>query len=88
MKRIDAVVRQGSLDEVQERLTNLGAEGLTPQRGDWLPPAKGPRGILLGIEYKVDFHPKLMLPIVARRGQVEEILGPFSEGAYRKNRSR
>ena len=29
MKRIDAVIRQGSLDEVRERLTNIGVEGLT-----------------------------------------------------------
>jgi hypothetical protein len=29
MKGIDAVIRQGSLDEVRERLTNIGVEGLT-----------------------------------------------------------
>ncbi len=66
MKRSDAVIRQGSLDEVRERLTNIGVEGLTLTEVIGFGRQKGHSEFYRGCEYKVDFDPKLMLTIVAR----------------------
>jgi nitrogen regulatory protein PII len=81
MKRIDAVIRQGSLDEVRERLTNIGVEGLTLTEVIGFGRQKGHSEFYRGCEYKVDFHPKLMLTILAREDQVEEILEAIVGGA-------
>jgi nitrogen regulatory protein P-II 1 len=81
MKRIDAVIRQGSLEEVRERLTNIGIEGLTLTEVLGFGRQKGHTEIYRGCEYQVDFHPKLLLTIVAREDQVEEILDAIVGGA-------
>jgi nitrogen regulatory protein PII len=74
MKRSDAVIRQGSLGEVRERLTNIGVEGLTLTEVIGFGRQKGHSEFYRGCEYKVDFDPKLRLTIVAREDQVDEIL--------------
>jgi nitrogen regulatory protein P-II 1 len=66
MKRIDAVIRQGNLEEVRERLTNIGVEGLTLTEVIGFGRQKGHTEYYRGCEYKVAFHPKLLLTIVAR----------------------
>jgi nitrogen regulatory protein P-II 1 len=82
MKRIDAVIRQGSLDQVRERLlTNIGVEGLTLTEVIGFGRQKGHSEFYRGCEYKVDFHPKLLLTIVAHEDQVEGILDAIVGGA-------
>jgi nitrogen regulatory protein P-II 1 len=81
MKRIDAVIRQGSLDEVRERLTNVGVEGLTLTEVIGFGRQKGHSEFYRGCEYKVDFHPKLLLTILADEDQVEDILDAIIGGA-------
>ena len=81
MKRIDAVIRQENLEEVRERLTNVGVEGLTLTEVIGFGRQKGHSEFYRGCEYKVDFHPKLMLTILAREDQVEEILEAIVGGA-------
>jgi nitrogen regulatory protein P-II 1 len=81
MKRIDAVIRQGNLEEVRERLTQIGVEGLTLTEVIGFGRQKGHTEFYRGCEYKVDFHPKLMLTIVAREDQVDEIVDAIVGGA-------
>jgi nitrogen regulatory protein PII len=85
MKRIEAVIRQGSLDEVRERLTNIGVEGLTLTRVIGFGRQKGHTEFYRGCEYTVDFHPKLLLTIVADEGQVDEIMEAIIAGARTGN---
>jgi len=81
MKRIDAVIRQKNLDEVRERLVNIGVEGLTMTGVLGFGRQKGRTEVYRGCEYHVDFHPKLLLTIVAPDDQVEEIVQAISAGA-------
>jgi nitrogen regulatory protein PII len=81
MKRIDAVIRQANLDNVRERLTNAGVEGLTVTEVMGFGRQKGRTEIYRGAEYRVDFHPKLLLTILAREDQVAEILEAIAQGA-------
>jgi len=81
MKRIDAVIRQQNLGEVRDRLTSVGVEGLTVTEVVGFGRQRGHTEIYRGCEYKVDFHPKLLLTILAREDQVNEILDAIVEGA-------
>jgi nitrogen regulatory protein P-II 1 len=81
MKKIDAVIRQENLGDVRERLTNVGVEGLTVTEVVGFGRQRGHTEFYRGCEYKVDFHPKLLLTILASDDQVEDILNAIVEGA-------
>jgi nitrogen regulatory protein PII len=81
MKKIDAVIRQQNLGDVRERLTNIGVEGLTVTEVVGFGRQMGHTEFYRGCEYKVDFHPKLMLTILASDDMVDEILTAIVEGA-------
>ncbi len=81
MKRIDAIIRRESLDTVRERLLNAGVEGLTVAEVVGYGRQKGHTETYRGAEYQVNFHPKLLLTILAREDQVEDALNAVIEGA-------
>jgi nitrogen regulatory protein P-II 2 len=66
MKKIDAIIRQQNLDNVRECLTSIGVEGLTVMDVLGFGRQMGRTEIYRGCEYRVDFHPKLLLTILAR----------------------
>jgi nitrogen regulatory protein P-II 1 len=81
MKRIDAIIRQESLDKVRECLTSIGVEGLTVMDVLGFGRQMGRTEVYRGCEYRVDFHPKLLLTILARDDQVDEIVDAIIKGA-------
>ena len=81
MKRIDAIIRQQNLDNVRECLTSIGVEGLTVMDVLGFGRQMGRTEIYRGCEYRVDFHPKLLLTILARDDQVDEIVDAIIKGA-------
>jgi nitrogen regulatory protein P-II 1 len=80
MKRIDAIFRTQNLDQVKDRLIEIGVEGLTVADVKGFGRQKG-RGVYRGAEYSVDFLPKLHLTIIAADEQVPEIMDVIIEGA-------
>jgi nitrogen regulatory protein P-II 1 len=81
MKRIDAIIRHETLENVRERLVDIGVEGLTVTDVVGFGRQKGHSDFFRGCEYRVDFHPRLLLTIIARDDQVEGILGAVAGGA-------
>jgi nitrogen regulatory protein PII len=81
MKRIDAVIRQENLEHVRERLTDVGVEGLTAMEVIGYGRQKGHTETYRGCEYRVDFHSKLLITIIACDDHVEQILDAIMEGA-------
>jgi len=81
MKRIDAIIRQQNLDNVRECLTSIGVEGLTVMDVLGFGRQMGRTEIYRGCEYRVDFHPKLLLTILARDDQVDEVVDAIIKGA-------
>jgi len=81
MKRIDAIIRRKNLDWVRERLTSAGVEGLTVTEVVGYGRQKGHTEFYRGAEYRMDFHPKLLLTILAREDLVDGILNAIIEGA-------
>jgi nitrogen regulatory protein P-II 1 len=80
MKRIDAIIRTQNLDLVKDRLIEIGVEGLTVADVRGFGRQKG-REVYRGVEYRVDFVPKLHLTIIATDEQVPEIMEAIIEGA-------
>src|SRR5262249_31145296 len=64
MKRIDAVIKPFKLDEVKDRLTAIGVEGLTVTEVKGFGRQKGHSELYRGAEYVVDFLPKVLLSVL------------------------
>lgn len=81
MKRIDAVIRPHSLEEVKNRLTSIGVEGITVSEVRGFGRQRGHTEVYRGTEYAVDFVPKILLTIVASDELVPKIIDAVTEGA-------
>ena len=81
MKKIEAIIKPFKLDEVKDRLNELGVHGLTITEVKGFGRQKGHTELYRGAEYVVDFLPKIKLEIVASDSMVEEILNALTESA-------
>src|SRR5262249_13264706 len=74
MKRIDAVIKPFKLDEVKDRLTTIGVEGLTVTEVKGFGRQKGHSELYRGAEYVVDFLPKVQLSVLVPDDRVPQIV--------------
>ncbi len=81
MKRIDAIIAPHMLDAVKERLTEIGVQGLTVSEVRGFGRQRGHTETYRGVEYSVDFVPKLLLTILASEEQTDEIVDAIAGGA-------
>jgi len=81
MKKIEAVIKPFKLDEVKERLSEIGVEGMTVSEVKGFGRSGGKREIYRGAEYIVDFVPKVKLEIIVRDEQVHEVIDSVLEAA-------
>lgn len=64
MKRIDAVIRPSKLNDVKDRLHEVGVTGLTVLEVRGYGRQKGHTETYRGTEYSLDFRPKLLISVV------------------------
>jgi len=81
MKKIEAIIRPGKLDEVQAALDHFGLNGLTVTQVIGCGKQKGHTQVYRGVEYKVYLLPKVKIEIVVRDEAVEQIIRIISEAA-------
>lgn len=81
MKKIEAIIKPFKLDEVKDRLNDMGIHGLTITEVKGFGRQKGHTELYRGAEYVVDFLPKIKLEIIVADDRVEEILGAVTESA-------
>jgi nitrogen regulatory protein P-II 1 len=81
MKKIEAIIRPGKLDEVQGALERIGVNGLTVTQVIGCGKQKGHTQVYRGVEYKVYLLPKVKIEMVVRDQAVEQIIGIISEAA-------
>ncbi len=81
MKRIDAVIRPESLDEVKKLLFGIGVQGATVAEVRGFGRQRGHTEMYRGTEYSVDFLPKVMLTVLAPEDQVQKITDAIIEGS-------
>ena len=81
MKKIEAIIQPHKLDEVKEALKNIGVDGLTVTEVRGHGRQKGHREVYRGMEYEVDFLPKVKIETVVPDARVDEISRTLSTAA-------
>ena len=81
MKKIEAVIKPFKLDEVKERLNDIGITGMTLTEVKGFGRQKGHTEIYRGAEYQVDFVPKLQLSLVVDDSMVEKAVSAILDAA-------
>ncbi|MGQ9484502.1 MAG: P-II family nitrogen regulator [Desulfosoma sp.] len=81
MKKVEAIIKPFKLDDVKERLTELGIKGMTVTEVRGFGRQKGHTEIYRGAEYVVDFIPKLKIEVVVGDDQLDEVLEAISISA-------
>jgi nitrogen regulatory protein P-II 1 len=74
MKRIEAIIKSFKLDEVKDRLFQIGARGMTVSEVRGFGRTGGKREVYRGSSYTVDFVPKVRIQIVADDEMVQPII--------------
>ncbi|MCX7823403.1 MAG: P-II family nitrogen regulator [Syntrophobacterales bacterium] len=81
MKLISAIIKPFKLDDVKERLSEIGVKGMTITEVKGFGRQKGRTEIYRGAEYVVDFIPKIKIEIACEDHRVAEIVEAIREAA-------
>ena len=81
MKKVDAIVKPFKLDEVKEKLNEIGVQGITVTEVKGFGRQKGHTELYRGAEYVVDFLPKVKMEIVIADTQVDEVIDTIMKAA-------
>jgi nitrogen regulatory protein P-II 1 len=80
----DAIIKPFKLDEVKDRLSSIGVQGLTVTEVKGFGRQKGHTELYRGAEYTVDFLRKVQLTILASEDRVASIVEAIVETARTK----
>ncbi len=81
MKKVDAIVKPFKLDEVKDKLNEIGVQGITVTEVKGFGRQKGHTELYRGAEYVVDFLPKLKMEIVVADDQLKEVINALMKAA-------
>ena len=81
MKKIEAIIKPFKLDEVKDKLNEIGVKGITVSEVKGFGRQKGHTELYRGAEYVVDFLPKVKLEIIVSDSMVEEIVEAITKTA-------
>jgi|TARA_B100001105_G_scaffold185831_1_gene150527 nitrogen regulatory protein P-II 1 len=81
MKKIEAIIKPFKLDEVKDKLNDLGIQGITVTEVKGFGRQKGHTELYRGAEYVVDFLPKIKMEIVITDSLVEDVINAIVKAA-------
>ncbi|UOD34160.1 P-II family nitrogen regulator [Deferribacteraceae bacterium V6Fe1] len=81
MKKIEALIKPFKLDDVKEKLTELGIKGITISEVKGFGRQKGHTELYRGAEYVIDFIPKIKIELVLPDELVEDAVKAIMEAA-------
>ena len=81
MKKIDAIIKPFKLEEVKDKLNEIGVQGITVTEVKGFGRQKGHTELYRGTEYVVDFLPKFKMEIVVADDQLEEVINALMKAA-------
>lgn len=81
MKLITAIIKPFRLDDVRERLSEIGVNGMTVTEIKGFGRQKGHTELYRGAEYVVDFLPKVKLEIALSDEEVDGAIEAILQGA-------
>ncbi|MFQ5716842.1 MAG: P-II family nitrogen regulator [Nitrospinales bacterium] len=74
MKKVDAIIKPFKLDEVKDKLNEIGVKGITVTEVKGFGRQKGHTELYRGAEYVVDFLPKIKLEIIIADALLDDVL--------------
>jgi len=74
MKKIEAIIQPFKLEPVKEALHALSVQGMTVTEVKGFGVQKGIREVYRGLEYQVDFIPKVKIEVVAPEAKTQAIV--------------
>ncbi len=81
MKKIEAIIQPFRLEPVKEALHAISVEGMTVTEVKGFGRQKGIREVYRGMEYQVDFLPKVKLEIVTSDDKAAEVVETITKTA-------
>jgi len=81
MKKVEAIIKPFKLDEVKDKLHEIGIQGITVTEVKGFGRQKGHTELYRGAEYVVDFLPKIKLEIILPDSQVEDVFNAIIKAA-------
>src|SRR5512144_365079 len=81
MKKVEAIIKPFKLDEVKERLAEIGVHGMTVTEVKGFGRTGGKKEVYRGSAYVVDFVPKVKIEVVVADGQVAQIIEAIEKSA-------
>lgn len=74
MKKIEAVIKPFKLDDVKDRLREIGVQGMTVSEVKGFGRTGGKKEVYRGSAYVVDFVPKVRVQIVVKDDLVKDVV--------------
>ncbi|MBI5058041.1 MAG: P-II family nitrogen regulator [Nitrospirae bacterium] len=81
MKKIEAIIKPFKLDEIKKALNDLGVQGMTVTEVKGFGRQKGHLEFYRGVEYDINFVPKLKIEIVLTADMAEKAIAVIQENA-------
>ena len=81
MKKVEAIIKPFKLDEVKDKLNQIGIKGITVSEVKGFGRQKGHTELYRGSEYVVDFLTKIKMEVVITDNQVEDVITTIMEAA-------
>lgn len=81
MKKIEAIIKPHKLDDVKQKLNDLGLAGMTITEVKGFGRQRGHKEIYRGAEYHIDFIPKIKIEIIVEAEAVEKVVEGIIETA-------
>jgi nitrogen regulatory protein P-II 1 len=74
MKKIEAIIKPFKLDDVKDRLREIGVQGMTVSEVKGFGRTGGRKEVYRGSAYVVDFVPKVRVQIVVKDDMVKDVV--------------
>jgi nitrogen regulatory protein P-II 1 len=74
MKKIEAIIQPFKLDDVKKALNDMGIQGMTISEVNGYGRQKGHKEIYRGVEYDVDFVPKIRVEVIVMSDLVDLVI--------------
>jgi nitrogen regulatory protein PII len=81
MKKIEAIIKHFKLDEVRKALMDIGLEGMTVIELKGFGRQKGHMEVYRGVEYEVQFLPKIKIDVAVPEEKLEAALKAIEDSA-------
>ena len=81
MKKIEAIIKPFKLDDVKDRLREVGVQGMTVYEVKGFGRTGGKKEVYRGSAYVVDFVPKVKVEIIVPDASVQQVVTVITEAA-------